>query len=53
MKTVNNELSTFGSLYKNYDWKGVIMSSPDSGLFGIGADAQYKAYKKVKDESLF
>ena len=53
MKTVNNELSTFGSLYKNYDWKGVIMSSPDSGFFGIGADAQYKAYKKVKDESLF
>ena len=53
LKTVNNELSTFGSLYKNYDWKGVIMSSPDSGFFGIGADAQYKAYKKVKDESLF
>ena len=53
MKTVNNELSTFGSLYKNYDWKGVIMSSPDSGFFGIGADAQYKAYKKVKDESIF
>jgi len=53
IKTVNNELSTFGSLYKNYDWKGVIMSSPDSGFFGIGADAQYKAYKKVKDESLF
>ena len=53
MKTVNNELSTFGSLYKNYDWKGVIMSSPDGGFFGIGADAQYKAYEKVKDESLF
>ena len=29
------------------------MSSPDSGFFGIGADAQYKAYKQVKDESLF
>ncbi|MBR2337357.1 MAG: InlB B-repeat-containing protein [Clostridia bacterium] len=53
LKTVNNELATFGSLFKNYDWKGVIMSSPDSGFFGIGADAQYKAYKKVKDESLF
>ena len=53
LQTVNNELSTFGSLYKNYDWKGVIMSSPDSGFFGIGADAQYKAYKKVKDESIF
>lgn len=53
IKTVNNELATFGSLYKNYDWKGVIMSSPDSGFYGIGADAQYKAYKKVKDESLF
>ncbi len=53
IKTVNNELATFSSLYKNYDWKGVIMSSPDSGFFGIGADAQYKAYKKVKDENLF
>ena len=53
IKTVNNELATFSSLYKNYDWKGVIMSSPDSGFFGIGADAQYKAYKKVKDEGLF
>ncbi len=53
MKTVNNELATFGSLFKNYDWKGVIMSSPDSGFFGINADAQYQAYKKVKNESLF
>ena len=53
LKTVNNELATFGSLFKNYDWKGVIMSSPDSGIVGWGADAQYKAYKKVKDESLF
>ncbi len=53
IKTVNNELATFGSLFKNYDWKGVIMSSPDSGFFGIGADAQYKAYKKVQNESIF
>ncbi|MBQ3020167.1 MAG: InlB B-repeat-containing protein, partial [Clostridia bacterium] len=53
IKTVNNELATFGSLFKNYDWKGVIMSSPDSGFFGIGADAQYKAYTKVQNESIF
>ncbi len=53
LQAVNNELSTFGSLYKNYTWNGVIMSSPSKGFFGYGADAQYNAYQKVKDESLF
>ena len=39
IKTVNSELATFGSLYKNYDWQGVIMSSPSSGgLFGSDKD---------------
>ena len=54
IQSVNNELSTFGSLYKNYTWKGVVMSNPSEGGFlGIGKDAQYQAYKKVKDESVF
>ncbi|MBQ4099411.1 MAG: MucBP domain-containing protein, partial [Clostridia bacterium] len=52
LQTVNNELATFGSLYKNYTWNGVIMSSPSKGFFGYGADAQYNAYQKVKDESV-
>ena len=53
IKTVNSELATFGSLYKNYDWTGVIMSSPSMGFFGNGKDAQYDAYQKVKNESVF
>ncbi len=53
IQSVNNELSTFGSLYKNYTWKGVVMSNPSEGFLGIGKDAQYQAYKKVKDESVF
>jgi len=54
MQAVNTDLATFGSLYKMYDWKGVIMSSPaKGGLFGIGQDAQYNAYNKVKSASEF
>ena len=57
MKAVNADLAAFGSLYKAYDWKGVIMSSPAKGtsLFGyyINQDAQYNAYNMVKSESLF
>ena len=53
IQSVNNELATFGSLYKNYTWKGVVMSSPNAGILGIGKDAQYQAYKKVKDEGVF
>ena len=54
MQAVNADLATFGALYKMYDWKGVIMSSPaKGGLFNIGRDAQYNAYDKVKSESLF
>ena len=53
IQNVNNELASFGSLYQDYTWKGVIMSSPSKGFFGYGADAQYNAYQKVKDESVF
>ena len=54
MQAVNGDISTIGSLYKTYDWKGVIMSSPaKGGLFNIGRDAQYNAYEKVKSESVF
>ena len=54
MQAVNGDIATIGSLYKTYDWKGVIMSSPaKGGLFGIGRDAQYDAYNKVKSEGVF
>lgn len=57
MQAVNADLAAFGSLYKTYDWKGVIMSSPAKGtsIFGyyINQDPQYNAYDRVKSESLF
>ena len=53
LQTVNSELATFGSLFKDYAWKGVFMSSPSKGLWGWGEDAQYKAYQMVKDEAVF
>ena len=52
IKSVNTEVATFGSLYKTYTWQGVIMSSPSNGFFGIGKDAQYDAFNKVKKDSL-
>ena len=53
IQAVNSELTTFGSLFKDYDWQGVFMSSPSKGFFGYGADAQYNAYQMVKDEDVF
>ena len=59
IKMVNSELATFGSLYKNYDWKGVIMSEPYKGEWDISSwgyknqDPQYNAFNKVQSESLF
>ena len=47
MQTVNSELATFGSLYKNYDWKGVILSTPKS------SDDQYQAYFEVRYANIF
>ena len=53
IQAVNSELATFGSLFKDYAWQGVFMSSPSKGFFGYGADAQYKAYQMVKEEAVF
>ena len=53
IQKVNGELATFGPLYKTYDWQGVIMSSPSKGFINIGKDAQYEAFNKVKNESVF
>ena len=52
IKNVNTEIANFGSLYKTYTWQGVIMSSPSKGWLGIGKDAQYEAFNKVKSEGL-
>ena len=52
IKAVNAEVAGFGSIYKTYNWQGVIMSSPSYGLFGYGKDAQYDAFNMVKSDSL-
>ena len=52
LKAVNNEVAAFGPIFKTYTWQGVIMSSPKAGFIGIGKDAQYDAFNKVKSDSL-
>ena len=52
IKKVNTEVAAFGPIYKTYTWQGVIMSSPSAGFIGIGKDAQYDAFNKVKSDSL-
>ena len=52
IKAVNTEIAAFNAIYKTYDWQGVIMSSPNKGWLGIGKDAQYDAFNKVKSDSL-
>ncbi|MBQ8406233.1 MAG: hypothetical protein IJX09_06240, partial [Clostridia bacterium] len=52
LKAVNNEVAAFGPIFKTYTWQGVIMSSPKAGFIGIGKDAQYDAFHKVKSDSL-
>ncbi len=52
IKSVVTEVANFGSLYKTYDWQGVVMSSPSKGFIGIGKDAQYDAFNNVKSDSL-
>ena len=52
IKNVNTEVAAFGPIYKTYTWQGVIMSSPSAGFIGIGKDAQYDAFNKVKSDSL-